>query len=92
MLKIKKISEVLGKSIYTDDGDFFGEIDEANIIENKINGWKIRVTGNVSNILGGVRGVITGKRKIYSALEIFFMGATASLIAFLIGSFLGNLI
>ena len=39
-----------------------------------------------------VRGAVIGKHKVSSALEIFFMGAIASLIAFLIGTFLGNLI
>jgi sporulation protein YlmC with PRC-barrel domain len=58
MLKIQKISEVLGKRVYTDGGDFFGEVEEVNLVENKIDGWRIRVGGGMNALLGGARGVI----------------------------------
>ncbi|MFH1711451.1 MAG: PRC-barrel domain-containing protein [Nanoarchaeota archaeon] len=58
MLKIKKISEVLGKRVYTDAGDFFGEIEEVNLLENKIDGWRIHVARIAGSFLGGARGVI----------------------------------
>ena len=58
MLKIKKITEVIGKKVYTDTGDFFGEIEESNLIENKVEGWRIRVASSMGNFLGGARGVI----------------------------------
>jgi len=58
MLKIQKISEVVGKRVYTDGGDFFGEVEEVNLYENKIDGWRIRVGGGMNAFLGGARGVI----------------------------------
>lgn len=58
MLKIKKVSEVLGKRVFTDTGDFFGEIEEVNLVENKIDGWRIRVARSAGSFLGGARGVI----------------------------------
>jgi sporulation protein YlmC with PRC-barrel domain len=58
MLKIKRITEVIGKKVYTDTGDFFGEIEESNLVENKIESWRIRVAGSMANFLGGARGVI----------------------------------
>ena len=58
MLKIKKITEIMGKRVYTDTGDFFGEIEEANLAENKIEGWRIRVIRSMGSFLGGARGVI----------------------------------
>ncbi len=58
MLKIKKISEVIGKRVFTDAGDFFGEIEEVNLVENKIDGWRIRVARTAGSLLGGARGVI----------------------------------
>ncbi|GAG02030.1 unnamed protein product, partial [marine sediment metagenome] len=33
-MRIKKITEVIGSKVYTDSGDFFGEIEEANLQEN----------------------------------------------------------
>ena len=58
MLKVKKISEILAKKVFTDTGDFFGEVEEVNIVENKIDGWRIRVSGDFGGFLGGARGVI----------------------------------
>lgn len=58
MLKIKKLTEVIGKKVYTDTGDYFGEIEEANLVENKVEGWRIRVVSSIGSFLGGARGVI----------------------------------
>ncbi|MBD3252585.1 hypothetical protein GF386_02550 [Candidatus Pacearchaeota archaeon] len=58
MLKIKKITDVIGKKVYTDTGDFFGEIEESNLLENKIDGWRIKIAGSMGSFLGGARGVI----------------------------------
>ena len=58
MLKIKKITDVIGKRVYTDTGDFFGDIEECNLIENKVDSWRIRISNSMGNFLGGARGVI----------------------------------
>jgi len=58
MLKIKKVTEVIGRKVYTDTGDYFGEIEEANLIENRVDSWRIRVASSMGNFLGGARGVI----------------------------------
>ena len=58
MLKIKKLSEVVGKHVYTSEGDYFGQIEEVNLIDNKIEGWRIRVGGGYTGLLGGARGVV----------------------------------
>lgn len=58
MLKIKKISEIVGKHVYTADGEYFGQIEDVNLMDNKIDGWKIRVSGGFVSSLGGARGVI----------------------------------
>lgn len=57
-MRIKKVSDVIGSRVYTDSGDFFGEIEEANLHENKIDGWKIKVGGSIMSLIGGAKGVI----------------------------------
>ena len=57
-MRIKKITEVIGLKVYTDAGDYFGEIEEANLLENKIDGWRIRVGGSIMSLIGGARGVV----------------------------------
>ena len=58
MLRVKKISEIVGKMVYTSDGDFFGQIDDVNLAENKIDGWKIKVGSSFLAMFGGARGVV----------------------------------
>lgn len=58
MLRIHKAQEVIGKHAYTSEGDYFGQIEEVNLVDNKIDGWKIRVGGSFMGVLGGARGVV----------------------------------
>ncbi|MDO8460690.1 MAG: PRC-barrel domain-containing protein [Nanoarchaeota archaeon] len=58
MLRIKKISDVIGKNVLTSEGDFFGQIEDVNLVDNKIDGWKIRVSSGFLSMFGGARGVI----------------------------------
>jgi vacuolar iron transporter family protein len=50
------------------------------------------LTGFAFLFIGGVKGVVTKKHKIRSALETLFVGAIASGIAFAIGHFLRSLV
>jgi sporulation protein YlmC with PRC-barrel domain len=58
MLKIKKISEIIGKQVYTSDGDYFGQIEDVNLSDNKVDGWKVRINGSFMSMLGGARGAV----------------------------------
>jgi len=58
MLRIRKVSEVVGKNVFTSDGDLFGQVEEVNLVDNRIDGWKIRIGGGFMNVFGGARGVI----------------------------------
>ena len=73
MLKIKKVSEVLGKNVYTDAGDFLGEVEEVNLAENKIDGWRIRVAGHMARLIGGARGMIVPHQFVKSIGDIFIV-------------------
>ncbi len=48
MLNMKNISEVSGVSVYTIDGQYFGEVEDAILSQNKISGWRIRTTNQKS--------------------------------------------
>ena len=60
MLKLKRISEIFGIKVFTNAGEFFGIAEEAEIINNRIYGWKIKPTKDSYLIksLGGAKGVI----------------------------------
>ncbi len=58
MLRVKKVSEIVGKNVFTSEGDFFGQIDDVNLSDNKIDGWKIKIGQSYLSIFGGARGVV----------------------------------
>ncbi len=76
-MRVKKISEVIGTKVYTDGGDFFGEIEEANLQDNKIDGWRIRVGGSVMSLIGGARGVIIPHQFVRAVSDIFIINKSA---------------
>ena len=71
------MTEVVGAKVYTDSGDFFGEIEEANLTENKIDGWRIRVGGSVLSLIGGAKGVIIPHQFVKAISDIFIINKSA---------------
>lgn len=79
MLKIKKISEMIGMRVFTDAGDFFGEIEEANLLDNKVESWRMRVAreSNIASFLGGARGMIVPHQFVKSVGDIVIISKAA---------------
>jgi sporulation protein YlmC with PRC-barrel domain len=73
MLKVKNISEVIGKKVYTSEGDFFGQIQEVNLVDNKIDGWKIGVGSGFASALGGARGVVVPHQFVKAVGDVFII-------------------
>jgi sporulation protein YlmC with PRC-barrel domain len=76
-MRIKKVSEVLGNRVYTDSGDFFGEIEEANLSDNRIDGWRIRVGSGVVTMIGGAKGVIIPHQFVKAVGDVFLINKAA---------------
>jgi len=76
-MRVRKVTEVLGMRVYTDSGDFFGEVEEANLHENKIDGWRIRVSGSIISLIGGARGVIIPHHFVKAISDVFIINKTA---------------
>jgi sporulation protein YlmC with PRC-barrel domain len=76
-MRIKKITDVIGAKVYTDAGDFFGEVEEANLQENKVDGWRIKVGGSITSLIGGARGVIIPHQFIRAISDIVIINKSA---------------
>ncbi len=76
-MRVRKISEVIGSRVYTDSGEFFGEVEEANLLDNKIDGWRIRVGGGITSLIGGARGVIIPHQFVRAISDVFIISRTA---------------
>tara|TARA_Y100000034_G_C6891093_1_gene409927 strand:+ start:2117 stop:2422 length:306 start_codon:yes stop_codon:yes gene_type:complete len=73
MLRVKKMTEAVGKHVYTSDGDYFGLIEDVNLLDNKIDGWKIKIGSGFMNLLGGARGVIIPQQFVRAIGDIFIV-------------------
>ena len=76
-MRVKKITEVIGSKVYTDSGDYFGEVEEANLQENKIDGWRIKVGGSITSLIGGARGVIIPHQFVRAISDVFIINKSA---------------
>lgn len=77
MLRIKKVSEVVGKHVYTDSGEFLGQVEEVNMSENKIDGWRIRMSGHITHLIGGARGIIVPHQFVKAIGDVFIVSRGA---------------
>jgi sporulation protein YlmC with PRC-barrel domain len=77
MLRIKKISAMLGKRVFTDAGDLFGEVEEAILAENKIDSWRISVAREMAKSLNGARGVIIPHQFVKAIGDVFVINAAS---------------
>ena len=79
MLKIKQISEAYDMRVYTDSGEYFGEIEEGILTTNKISGWRIKATKNsfLTKVLGGAKGVIVPHQFVKAIGDIVIISKSA---------------
>ncbi|OYT41021.1 photosystem reaction center subunit H [Candidatus Pacearchaeota archaeon ex4484_26] len=79
MLKIKKVSDVIGLKVFTDSGDVFGEVEEANLVDNKVDSWRIRINRNtnLASLFGNAKGVIIPHNFVKAVGDIVIINKTA---------------
>lgn len=80
MLKLKRLSETYEMKVFTDDGDYFGDVEESIIVSNnKLFGWKIRASKNsfLSKVLGTAKGVIVPHQLVKSVGDIMIISKNA---------------
>jgi len=79
MLNIKRLSEVIGKRVYTDAGDLFGSVEEVNLVDNKIDGWRIVVAreSGMGSLLGGARGIIVPQQFLKAIGDVVIINRNA---------------
>lgn len=77
MLRMKKITEAIGKNVFTSEGDYFGQIEDVNLAENKVDGWKIRISSNYMPAFGGARGVVIPHGVVKSMGDVVIVNRAA---------------
>ena len=79
MLKMKRISEAYDMRVFTDVGEYFGDVEEAIITQNKVFGWRVRATKNsfLNKVLGSAKGVIVPHQLVKSMGDIMIISKSA---------------
>ena len=79
MLKLKKISDVYEMKVFTDQGEYFGEVEESILASNKVFGWRVRATksSSLSKVLGGAKGVIVPHQLVKAIGDIMIISKNA---------------
>ncbi len=79
MLKIRNVSEMYGMKVFTDSGDYFGDIEEAVMTQTTVRGWRIKSTKNsfLSKILGSAKGVIVPHNLVSNIGDVMIISRNA---------------
>ncbi|MBI4150486.1 hypothetical protein HY488_03710 [Candidatus Woesearchaeota archaeon] len=79
MLKMRKISEAYNMKVFTDSGDYFGDVEESILTKTKVFGWRVRATKNsyLSKVLGSAKGVIVPHQLVKSIGDIMIISKAA---------------
>lgn len=79
MLNMKRISETYEMKVFTDNGDYFGDVDEVILQGNKVTGWRVRATRNsfLNKVLGSAKGVIVPHQLVKSIGDIMIINKSA---------------
>ncbi len=79
MLKMKRISETYDMKVFSDEGDYFGDIEESILTANKVFGWRVRATKNsfLNKVLGSAKGVIVPHQLVKSVGDIMIISKAA---------------
>lgn len=79
MLKLRQIGETYDMKVFTDAGDYFGDIEEAILTKTRVFGWRVRATKNsyLSKVLGSAKGVIVPQQLVKSIGDIIIISRAA---------------
>jgi len=79
MLKLKKISETYDMKVFTDTGDYFGDIEEVILTQTRVFGWRVRASKNslLNKFLGSAKGVIVPHQLVKSTGDIMIISKAA---------------
>jgi len=79
MLKMKKVSDTWDMKVFTDTGDYFGDIEDSILSANKVFGWKIKATKSsfLSKVLGSAKGVIVPHQLVKAVGDILIISKSA---------------
>lgn len=79
MLKMQKVTETYDVKVFTDNGEYFGDVEESILTKTKVFGWRVKATKNsyLAKVLGSAKGVIVPHQLVKSMGDIMIISKAA---------------
>ncbi|MEK6963262.1 MAG: hypothetical protein AABX70_02455 [Nanoarchaeota archaeon] len=79
MLKMKRVSQSYDMRVFTDQGDYFGDVEEAILTQSKVFGWRVKATKHsfLNKVLGSAKGVIVPHQLVKAIGDIMIISKSA---------------
>ncbi|MBI3036338.1 hypothetical protein HYY73_01075 [Candidatus Woesearchaeota archaeon] len=79
MLRTKRVRETYDMRVFTDTGDYFGDVEEALMTQTKVIGWRVKATRNsvLSKLLGSAKGVVVPHQLVKSVGDVMIISKAA---------------
>jgi len=76
---MKNLNDAYDMKVFTDQGDYFGDIEEAILTQTKVHGWRVRATKNsfLSKVLGSAKGVIVPHQLVKAVGDVMIISKAA---------------
>ncbi len=79
MLRTRKITEVFNVQVYTDEGHYYGDVEEVILQGNRVYGWRVRATKNsqLTRLLTGAKGATIPHQLVKAVGDIMIISRSA---------------
>ena len=79
MLKMKRITDTYDMKVFTDNGDYFGDVEEVILTQTKVFGWRVKSTKSsfLNKVLGSAKGVIVPHQLVKAIGDVLVISKAA---------------
>lgn len=79
MLKTRKVTDVFGMRVFTDEGYYYGDVEEVILQNNRVYGWRVKATrtSQLARVLTGAKGATVPHNLVRSVGDIMIISKSA---------------
>ena len=79
MLRMKKVTDTINMKVFTELGDYFGDIEEAVLTQTKVNGWRVKASRSsfLSRVLSNAKGVMVPHHLVKAIGDVMIISKSA---------------
>jgi sporulation protein YlmC with PRC-barrel domain len=79
MLRMKRMTETYDMRVFTEEGDYFGDIEESILTHNKVFGWRVKASKGsfLQKVLGSAKGVVVPHQYVKAIGDIMIISKQA---------------